>query len=39
MADNEHVSRLLLDLDKICFEKCVSNPERSFSIKDENCLS
>lgn len=39
MAESEQIARHFMDLDKICFEKCISNPEKKFSVKDENCLS
>ena len=39
MEEHKHIIRHVLELDKLCFEKCIVNYERKFSIKEENCLS
>ena len=38
MADQLHVVRHILELDKLCFEQCISNYEKKFSVKEESCL-
>ena len=33
------IIRKLWDFDKFCFKKCITVPEKKFSVKEENCLS